>query len=60
VATERIHAYNDTALKNGQPGMDLSRLAKPEELAQTVLFLVSDSVTRINGECIVVAGTTGR
>jgi 3-oxoacyl-[acyl-carrier protein] reductase len=60
VATERMHMFSESAIKNGQPGLDLSKLAKPEELAQTVLFLVSDDVTRINGECIVVAGTTGR
>ena len=60
VATERMHAFSENAKKNGQPGLDLSKLAKPEELAQTVLFLVSDDVTRINGECIVLAGTTGR
>jgi 3-oxoacyl-[acyl-carrier protein] reductase len=60
VATERMHAFSENAIKNGQPGLDLSKLAKPEELAQTVLFLVSDDVTRINGECIVLAGTTGR
>lgn len=60
VATERIHAFAERAAREGQPGMDLSKLARPEELAHTVLFLVSDDVTRINGECIVVAGTTGR
>lgn len=60
VATERMQAFSENAIKNGQPGLDLSKLAKPEELAQTVLFLVSDDVTRINGECIVLAGTTGR
>ena len=60
VATERMQAFADQAARENRPGLDLSKLAKPEELAQTVLFLVSDEVTRINGECIVVAGTTGR
>jgi hypothetical protein len=37
--------------------MDLSRLAKAEELAPTVLFLVSDDVSHIQGGCIAVTGS---
>ncbi len=57
VATERMQAIVDRQKRNNEPAMDLSRLAKPEELAATVLFLVSDDVTRIQGDCIVVSGT---
>lgn len=60
VATERMRMFSESAIRNGQPGIDLSKLTKPEELAHTVLFLVSDDVTRINGECIVVGGIAGR
>jgi len=57
VATERMQAIAERQKRNNEPVMDLGRLAKPEELAATVLFLVSDDVTRIQGDVIVVAGT---
>jgi 3-oxoacyl-[acyl-carrier protein] reductase len=57
VATERMQAIAERQKRNNEPVMDLSRLARPEELAATVLFLVSDDVTRIQGDVILVAGT---
>jgi 3-oxoacyl-[acyl-carrier protein] reductase len=54
VLTERIEAFARAMKeKNPQaPGMDTSKLAKPEEIANTVLFLVSDDVSHISGDVI--------
>lgn len=60
VLTERIQAFAERMRqqqKEGQgQGMDTSRLAKPEELASTVLFLVSDDSSHMSGQVIRVAG----
>ncbi|MBN2240770.1 MAG: SDR family oxidoreductase [Dehalococcoidales bacterium] len=51
VYTERIQAFVDTMKKEKPDGpqMDLSTLAQPEEIARTVLFLVSDDTSHLKG-----------
>jgi 3-oxoacyl-[acyl-carrier protein] reductase len=53
VYTERMQAFAEARKKENpdKPQMDLSILAQPEEIARTVLFLVSDDTNHLNG-CI--------
>jgi NAD(P)-dependent dehydrogenase (short-subunit alcohol dehydrogenase family) len=59
VVTERIKAMFTKAVeeasKDGRK-MDLSAMAMPEEIAGTVLFLVSDDTNHIVGQTILVEG----
>jgi len=61
VASERMLEGIKVRMANDPQAQEAarSRLAQPEELASTVLFLVSDDVTHIIGENIVVAGARG-
>ncbi len=62
VATPRIEVMFTRAVAEANPqapAMDMSRLIRPEEIASTVLFLVSDEIRNLTGENIVVAGTRG-
>ena len=34
----------------------MGRLANPEEIANTIRFLVSDEASFINGDCVMVTG----
>ncbi len=54
VYTERIESFVEARKKENPeaPPMDLSRLAQPEEIARTVLFLVSDDTNHIRGAVI--------
>lgn len=56
IETEMIHQYNDELLKRLETESSLRRLGKPEEIAQTALFLASDKSSYINGEIIKVDG----
>lgn len=46
----------DEIYKEAIKGIPLGRHAEPEEMAGTVLYLVSDASSYTNGECIVVDG----
>jgi len=54
VYTERIESFVEARKKDNPhaPVMDLTRLAQPEEVARTVLFLVSDDTNHIRGAVI--------
>ena len=58
VYTERIQAFAEARRKENPdaPQMDMSMLALPEEVANTVLFLVSDDTNHIKGLVIEFAG----
>ena len=56
IETEMIHQYNDDMLKQLASESSLRRLGKPEEIAQTALFLDSEQASYINGEIIKVDG----
>ena len=59
VATERIKTMFTKAMAEANPQappMDISALVRPEEIASTVLFLVSDDLNHLIGENIIVAG----
>ena len=61
VASERMLEGIKVRMANDPQAQEAARarLAQPEELANTVLFLVSDDVSHITGENIVVAGARG-
>ncbi|MEE8414292.1 MAG: SDR family NAD(P)-dependent oxidoreductase [Dehalococcoidales bacterium] len=62
VATPRIEEMFTKAMAEANqqaPVMDMSRLTQPEEIANTILFLVSDEVRSLSGENIIVARTRG-
>lgn len=54
VLTERMQAFLEARKKENPdaPQMDIGILAQPEEIARTVLFLVSDDTNHLNG-CII-------
>lgn len=54
VYTERIEAFVEARRKENPdaPTMDLSRLIMPEEIARTVLFLISDDTNHLRGAVI--------
>ena len=47
---------NDAIMKQALMHIPMKRAAIPEEMAGTVLYLVSDASTYTTGECIVVDG----
>lgn len=47
---------NDDVYQHALQGIPMGRHAEPEEMAGTVLYLVSDASSYTNGECIVVDG----
>jgi 3-oxoacyl-[acyl-carrier protein] reductase len=57
VYTERIEAFAKAAKESNPkaPAMDFSKLTRPEEVAKTVLFLVSDDTNHINGAVVTFA-----
>ena len=54
VYTERIQSFIEERKKRNPeaPEMDVTGLAKPEEIAETVMFLVSDNTSHISG-CVI-------
>jgi len=58
VYTERIQAFAEARRKENPDAtqMDISMLAMPEEVARTVLFLVSDDTSHLKGCVITFAG----
>jgi NAD(P)-dependent dehydrogenase (short-subunit alcohol dehydrogenase family) len=58
VYTERIQAFAEARRKENPDAtqMDISILAMPEEVARTVLFLVSDDTSHLKGCVITFAG----
>jgi NAD(P)-dependent dehydrogenase (short-subunit alcohol dehydrogenase family) len=47
---------NEDILKMVLPGIPMGRIAKPEEMAGAVLYLVSDAASYTNGACVIVDG----
>lgn len=56
IETEMIHQYSDDMLKELASESSLRRLGRPQEIAQTALFLASEQASYINGEIIKVDG----
>lgn len=56
VGTPRVIAMAREMIKEWEKGIKLGRLARPEEIASVVLFLVSDEASYITGQNIVVDG----
>lgn len=59
-ATERIKAMFTKAMAEANPGsqpMDMSAMVQPEEIARTILFLVSDDTSHLVGQNILVSGS---
>lgn len=56
IETEMIHQYSEEMQKKLASESSLRRLGKPDEIAQTALFLASDQASYINGEIIKVDG----
>jgi len=47
---------NDTILKQLMPHVPMGRVAQPDEMAGSVLYLVSDAASYTTGSCIVADG----
>jgi len=60
VASERLQALAKEREDKGQQGLDTKKLAQPEELARVILLLVSDEVSHMIGENIILAGARGQ
>jgi len=58
VATERLLNVIETQFKNKFADIGMDRLAQPEEIANTCLFLASDQSEYITGQVIVIDGST--
>lgn len=56
IETEMIQQYNEDTLKQLILQSPLKRLGRPEEIAQTALFLASDKASYINGAIIKIDG----
>ena len=56
VGTPRVLAMAPERIGEWEKGVKLGRLAKPEEIASVVLFLVSDESSYITGQNIIVDG----
>ena len=56
VGTERVRKMAPDLIPQWEKGIKLGRLAKPEDIANAVLFLVSDEASYITGQNIIVDG----
>ena len=56
VGTERVLKMAPDRIPQWEKGIKLGRLCKPEEIASTILFLVSDESSYIAGQNIIVDG----
>ena len=58
VRTPMIEEYwsDPEFLKQAKEGIPLGRIAEPEEIANVVLFLVSELASYVHGHCMVVDG----
>ena len=54
--TKMLNEFNEDKLKEMVSMLSMHRIGKPEEVAQTVLFLASDKSSYITGETIIVDG----
>ena len=54
--TKMLSALDQNAMEEIRKGMALKRFAKPEEIAEVIMFLSSDSASYVNGEVIKVDG----
>ena len=54
--TKMLSALDQNAMEEILKGMALKRFAKPEEIAEVIMFLSSDSASYVNGEVIKVDG----
>ncbi|MCY3750714.1 MAG: SDR family oxidoreductase, partial [Gammaproteobacteria bacterium] len=58
VRTPMIEEYwsDPEFLKEAKEGIPLGRIAEPEEIANVVLFLVSELASYVHGHCMIVDG----
>ena len=56
IDTDMMALYNDAARKELEDETPLGRLGRPEDVAETVFYLVSDSASYITGQIIGVNG----
>ena len=58
VRTPLIEEYwsDPEFLKEAKAGIPLGRIAEPEEIANVILFLVSELASYVHGHCMVVDG----
>lgn len=54
--TKMLSTLDQNAMEEILKGMALKRFAKPEEIAEVIMFLSSDSASYVNGEVIKVDG----
>ncbi|WP_018660182.1 elongation factor P 5-aminopentanone reductase [Heyndrickxia acidiproducens] len=56
VATNMLHIFSDEEIADLKEEIPLGRLAKPEEIAQTISFLLSKKAAYITGQTIPING----